>query len=30
MRNYTHCYKFYLEEDKHIAVNGLSNGEAGL
>ena len=28
MRNYTHCCKFYSEEDKHIAVNQLSIGEA--
>ena len=30
MRIYTHCYKFYSEEDKHIAVNRLSIGEAEL
>ena len=30
MRIYTHCHKFYSEEDKHIAVNRLSIGEAEL
>ena len=30
MRNYTHFCKFYSEEDKHLAVNCLSIGEAGL
>ena len=28
--NYTHCCKFYSEEDKHIAVNRLSIAEAGI
>ena len=28
--NYTHCCKFYSEEDKHITVNRLSIAEAGI
>ena len=30
MRNYTHSPTFFSEDDKHIAVNRLSVGEAGL
>ena len=27
---YTHCCKFNSQEDKHIVVNRLPTGEAGL
>ena len=30
MRNYTHSPTFFSEDDKHIPVNRLSIGEAGL